>query len=235
MNAAPDGLDDVGDLSDASPEGRSVGSTHPRDWPDRYRYAWAGSIAVVLGAIGWVHFTLGGADATRMFSDLVIAAGAILAALALTVLAERVDASVRTGWRLIAAGVWFEALGEISWAVYSVATASVPYPGLPDVLYLAGYPLIAAGFLAIATDPRDTRPWFRFLLDGLVVGTALLVIAWHYALQPLLATSRLTSSGPGRARVPVADILMVPRRLTPSARSTARSTMRSTCSRASAS
>jgi signal transduction histidine kinase len=180
-----------------------------RSWPARYRFAWVSALVVVVVAIGWVHLTIGGAAVTRVFSDLVIAAGATAAALALTALALRVGRAVRTGWRLLALGAWFEALGELSWAAYSVTAGSAPYPGLPDVFYLAGYPILAAGFLAFATDTRDTRPWLRFLLDGLVVGTALLTIGWHYALQPLLATSALGSLGTWVSLAyPIADILV---------------------------
>lgn len=162
-----------------------------RHWPREYRLAWLGAGLVVAISVAWVSTELGGPRITQLFEDGVIAAGAILAAVALTHLARTAADSAGREWQFLAAGAWFEALGELTWFAYGVLAVEAPFPGLPDVFYVVGYPLLALGLLLLASDPRDTRPRLRFALDGLIVGAAFVTIAWHFAFDPIIATSQL--------------------------------------------
>ncbi|MFC6826786.1 sensor histidine kinase [Halopelagius fulvigenes] len=174
-----------------------------------YRVACVASLLVLSFSFVWVWYALGGPRTTQVFSDTVVALGAVAAALALTRLARRRDVSMRRGWLLLAVGVWLDALGEALWNAYSVLTGTVPYPGPPDVLYFGGYAFLAAGFVLFAVDSRDTRPRVRFTLDGLVVATALLTVGWHFVFEPLLATSALDSFATWvNLGYPVSDIVV---------------------------
>lgn len=195
MEPSPDDQDGAMPSS-PTPPGRPSPSPPPAEAPPtsrRYRLAWLVAALVVLIAYVWLRYAVGGPRVTRIVEDGLVAAAAVAAALALTHLARTVEPSMRRGWWALALGAWFEAAGEILWTGYVVIAGGVPYPGPPDVFYLAGYPLLVAGFVLLAYDPRDTRPRLRLTLDGLIVATALLTVGWHYILQPLLLTSSLGS------------------------------------------
>src|SRR5688572_22212099 len=49
-------------------------------------------------------------------------------------------------WWLIGGGVLMFVIGDIIWDVYEIGLdQEVPFPSYADVLYLAGYPLLATG------------------------------------------------------------------------------------------
>jgi signal transduction histidine kinase len=160
------------------------------EWPRWYLVAVLGSALILLGSLAWVRYAVGGERATQLFSDGIVALGALGAAAAVTHLARR-STEMRRGWQLLAAGSWLAAIGELTWVGFTVVAGSAPYPGLPDGFYLAAYPFLASGFVLLAVDPRDTRPWVRFTLDGLVVATALLTLGWHYVIQPMLVVESI--------------------------------------------
>lgn len=174
---------------------RAAADAHAGDrspLPRWYLGAVAVAALVVVLALAWLHFAVGGERTTQLFSDGVVALGAVAAALATTRIARTGDDLTGRGWGAFAVGMWLEAAGELAWVTLNVATGSAPYPGLPDVFYLAGYPFLAAGFVLLAVDSRDRRPWVRFTLDGLVVATALLTLGWHFVLEPLLTVAALS-------------------------------------------
>lgn len=186
----PPSVRTAGDAGPASPGRRdppaAADAPSPSGWPRYYRLAWVLSFLLLLVAFAWVRTGIGGPRVVQVFSDAIVALGAIVAALAVTYAASRIDTSMRRGWRLLAVGVWLEAIGESLWVAFSSIAGAAPYPGVPDLFYLAGYAFIAAGFVNLAVDPRDKRPWIRFTLDGVVVATALLTLGWHFVLDPLL-------------------------------------------------
>src|SRR4029453_4898987 len=57
----------------------------------------------------------------------------------------------RLAWRLIAAGVTCWVIGDLLWDAYAYLHWDRPSVSVADVLYLAGYPLLAAGIVRILT------------------------------------------------------------------------------------
>lgn len=161
-------------------------TTHPTEWPRWYRASWVAAAVLFLAAFSLVRFGVSGARGSQLFSDGIVAAGALAAAFALTHFVRTTDPPMRQGWLLVTVGIWCEALGELTWFAFVVVLGEAPYPGLPDVLYLAGYPAIATGFVLLAFGTRGSRLRLRLTLDGLIVATALLTLGWHFVLQPLL-------------------------------------------------
>jgi signal transduction histidine kinase len=188
---APEPTDHAGAQSDGG-ERRDI-ATPPSDWSRRYRLAWVAAGLLLVVSFAWIRYSVGGPRTSQVFQDVVVAAGAVAAALAVTYLVRQLTGQTRRGWQFLAVGFWLEALGEVTWLAYSVLAADVPFPGLADVFYLPGYVFLAAGFVVLAVDPRDTRPRVRFTLDGLVIATALLTLGWHFSLEPLIAASPLTA------------------------------------------
>ncbi|TLM75181.1 MAG: hypothetical protein FDZ70_06980 [Actinobacteria bacterium] len=60
----------------------------------------------------------------------------------------------RKYWLLIGIGAACYALGDIVWALYELRGLEVPYPGAPDVFYLAEYAFLAAGLVIAARAYR---------------------------------------------------------------------------------
>ena len=127
------------------------------------RTSWRGYLvggAVLLG----VHQVVPGFARTVVF-----ALGSLAALAALLFGVWRHRPPVRLPWLLIAAGTILFLLGD---AVFStletVGDPLVPFPSVADVLYLVGYPLIAAGLgILVARLPAyEFRQWARIEIEN---------------------------------------------------------------------
>jgi diguanylate cyclase (GGDEF)-like protein len=88
------------------------------------------------------------------------------------------------GWACFAAG-------DLLFAFYDVILDASPFPSPADGLYLAGYPLLAAG-LASLTRRRQPGGDRIALIDAGIVTVAATVIGWIYLIQPYAADSSLS-------------------------------------------
>ena len=115
-------------------------------------------------------------------------AGLLAAALVFVALAARRAAReagrCRSAWALLAAsGVAFAA-GQCAWAYQQLAGSAVPFPSWAEALFLAQFPLAAAGILCLATGPTRAAVEARAVVDGLLVAASLLLLSWKAALEP---------------------------------------------------
>ena len=80
-------------------------------------------------------------------------------------------------------------------SVYDVLTEMLnqdnPYPSLADVFYLAMYPLIACGLLALVRARTTNRDWAS-LVDALTITTGLGLLSWVYLILPYVNAAGLT-------------------------------------------
>ncbi len=139
------------------------------------------------GFVVWLRFQLGGEGATIAVDDFGEAVAAMFAAGACTWAARRSTGRLRRAWVLmaLAAAVW--CLGEIAWAVYEVGLGeTVPYPGLPDVGFVAAIPLTIAGVVSFGQSSRGTATGMRLWLDRAIVALALLASAWSLGLDAIV-------------------------------------------------
>lgn len=92
----------------------------------------------------------------------------------------------RRYWLLIGVGAVMYALGDLVWALYELSGKEVPYPGLPDVFYLAEYGFLAVGLVVAAAGYRRLVDWRLSL--GLTVAASASVAAaiWVGLLQPYI-------------------------------------------------
>jgi diguanylate cyclase (GGDEF)-like protein len=107
----------------------------------------------------------------------------ILAALACVIAARRSRGRARTSWGLLAgyAGTW--ALGQVAWCWYEVVLNDpVPFPGLPDIGYVASVPFVLAALLLHPEAPRFASGALRLTTDAILVGASLLSLIWRVAL-----------------------------------------------------
>jgi diguanylate cyclase (GGDEF)-like protein/PAS domain S-box-containing protein len=90
----------------------------------------------------------------------------------------------RTPWLLLAAANLTFAAGQLSFLILTLLIREkVPFPSFTDVLYLATYPLYAAGLLIFIwwrTPYRDRRS----LIDALTLTVGLALLSWLYLILP---------------------------------------------------
>ncbi|PPK94263.1 PAS domain S-box-containing protein/diguanylate cyclase (GGDEF)-like protein [Kineococcus xinjiangensis] len=90
----------------------------------------------------------------------------------------------RWGWLLLAASGLAFAAGQCAWAVQQLTDATVSFPSWAEALFLAQFPLTAAGVLCLAAGSMPVTSGARTVLDALLTVTALLLLSWDLALEP---------------------------------------------------
>lgn len=110
----------------------------------------------------------------------------------------------RLPWRLIAASQLVYFAADVTFYTYHDILRNTKYPAPADALYLAHYPILAAGLVLLGSRRRSS------LLDTLIVGTAFALLEWILLMDPYVHPSagslmpRLTSLA-----YPVADLLVL--------------------------
>ncbi|MEA2227680.1 MAG: hypothetical protein QOF04_1310, partial [Solirubrobacteraceae bacterium] len=97
-------------------------------------------------------------------------------------------------WLLLAAGQLLFVVGDIAWSVDELVSA-LPSPAVADVLYLSGYPLLAAA-LAVLSRRRAPGADAAALIDASIVTIGAAVVAWVFLIVPYTTDAAL--SAPGR-------------------------------------
>jgi hypothetical protein len=77
--------------------------------------------------------------------------------------------------------------GMAVWTSYeSLGGRDVPFPSLADLGYLAAVPLAVAALLTFPTAPQRRAAQVRTVVDGVIIGAALLIVSWILALGPVV-------------------------------------------------
>ncbi|MCG2808281.1 MAG: hypothetical protein L6413_08485 [Coriobacteriia bacterium] len=173
-----------------------------------------GSTAVVRTMI---MIKAGGVNGVAAVSDLGEFVVVAVAAAVVILVARRFEhgSGLRSQWTMIGVGMTAFALGDATWSFMELALeVDVPYPGMPDLFYVAEYVLICAALLMAAGSYRsllDIRPAAGIAGTAGVVMVALLYVG---LLEPYLLSDSQLSTPELVASVfyPVADValLMVP-------------------------
>ncbi len=155
----------------------------------------AAAASVCLVFVLWLIIRIGGSTGVLDFDDVVTALAAMTACLA-CLSAARQHGAARRFWLLLAMALGAWTLAEVIWAVYDlVLHVAVPVPSWADVGYLGAIPLAAAALLCHpgmrAAGSRRTLA----TLDGLAIGTALLLLSWTFVLGPLWRHTHLSTAG----------------------------------------
>ncbi|HYH50440.1 MAG TPA: hypothetical protein VEG38_12920 [Acidimicrobiia bacterium] len=101
--------------------------------------------------------------------------------------AAGVGGRLQRGWRLMGGSCLAWGIGMVVWTAYeSIGGRDVPFPSLADVGYLATVPLAVAAVLIFPSAPQRLAAQVRTVVDGLVIGAALLIVSWILALGPVV-------------------------------------------------
>ncbi len=155
-----------------------------------------GALSVTLAFTLWLTLHIGGDDGVRYFDDIVTALAALSACLACLSAARRSHDAERRFWALLGSALAAWTAAEVIWGVYDlVLRVSVPVPSWADVGYLSAIPLAAAALVCHPGMRSERVHRTRATLDGLAVGTALLLLSWTFVLGPLWRHTVLTTWG----------------------------------------
>jgi signal transduction histidine kinase len=158
-----------------------------------FRLVTVAAAVVAILFLAWLQLGIGGETATKLFSNLVQAGTALIAAAACYSAARRNPygfgrawtTSLHRAWRLLGSAALAWGLGQVVWTIHELRLppgATVPVPSLADLGYLTALPLLIAGVLAFPTAPMRATARLRTLLDGLLIAASLLFLGWATVL-----------------------------------------------------
>jgi diguanylate cyclase (GGDEF)-like protein len=148
----------------------------------------AAAAAVALLALGGLGAVLDGA-ARQTVANLGVLLLATAGGFGCMGAARRTGGRISRGWAALAVACWFWAAGQAAWTVYeNVLDIAAPYPSLADVGYL-GFPVAALVGLAFLAPPGSGLATPRRVLDALLVGCAVGLVAWVTVLDRVIGSS----------------------------------------------
>jgi PAS domain S-box-containing protein len=103
------------------------------------------------------------------------------------------DPQPRAPWLLLGAGQFFFALGDLTGASVNHSQAAFS-PGIADLFYLIGYPIITLGFARLVLR-RNPGPGFGVLLDGGILTVGLALVVWVAFADPLFSAPGFSPLG----------------------------------------
>jgi len=171
-----------------------------------------GVVVLVTGLVGaWIGLRVGGARVTLWVDDVATPLAALIACVLCFRARARHGGRMRLFWSLLGCATAFWTFAEVVWGYYAlVLDVEVPVPSWADVGYLSAIPLaVAALVVHPATRGSGTRK-ARWVLDGLVVATALLFLSWTLVLGPLWRSADLSTwTGIVSLAYPFGDVVIV--------------------------
>lgn len=167
--------------------------------------AW-GAYLLLGGAAIAAYFGLGLAPLAQ--NVLYDAIG--LSAVAAIVIGIRLQRPRAAGaWYLIAAGQLLFVAGDIVWAVFEFGLHSEPFPSVADLLYLGGYPVLAAGLLKLVRIHLRGGD-LGALIDASIITIGAGLLAWVFLIDPYVDDHTLSGLELAiSVAYPLSDILIL--------------------------
>jgi signal transduction histidine kinase len=147
--------------------------------------AWA-----LYPAVGWIPLASEPAGLARAVLYWLIGLSAVVAIWA-AIRLHRPPTPL--AWSLVAVGLLFFVLGDIV-LFGEPLLGRDQYPSLADLLYLIGYPLIAAGLLVLIRARSRGREGTA-LTDALIITIGIGLVAWDLVLKPSVSDQTLSPAG----------------------------------------
>jgi diguanylate cyclase (GGDEF)-like protein/PAS domain S-box-containing protein len=145
----------------------------------------------VLAGVLVAAFALAmGTSAGEAVSTYGLCFGAIAAAIACLWRARAFTGRTRWGWGLIGLGVSSWGLGQST----RIFLETVPLPSVADVGYLGMVVLTPIGLLVLPSVTQALANRLRSVLDGLMMASSLVLVAWIFVVAPLIAAERNASA-----------------------------------------
>ena len=128
----------------------------------------------------------------RFHSNVIYNVPALLALALAPVAIHRSRGRERAGWICLALVLVCWQTADWSYAYYTyVLGREVPFPGLPDIAYYAGYAAFAAA-IALLAFPEDRLRDPRWLIDATLVMTVAGALGWQFVMEPIVVAGDST-------------------------------------------
>src|SRR5216117_3295708 len=112
-------------------------------------------------------------------------------------------------WYLFGAGLLAFSAGDVVFNLYaSVWHQDPPVPSVADVFYLAGYPFLAAGLVALVLRMRRRDRWVGFL-DAALVTVAFALCQWVFVMRGVAKGSGSLTDRSVALSYPTMDIVLL--------------------------
>ena len=115
----------------------------------------------------------------------------------------------RLPWLLFALGQGLFVVGDLIFSLYDVVFHQTPFPSAADGVYLAAYPVLAAGLLLLVRRRRPGQDWAA-LLDAAIVTVGLGSVSWVLLMAPYTRDQSLSQADLFISLAyPLADVLLL--------------------------
>lgn len=96
--------------------------------------------------------------------------------------------SEKTFWLLLLLGTLSIFAAELLWFIYeNIIKITVPFPGLPDLLYLSQIIFYLAALIYKLVNGKKMYYSMKFIFDILIVMTVSSTFSWHFLIRPIVA------------------------------------------------
>lgn len=167
------------------------------------------ALTVAYGALAaaWQLLPWGDTDLRPVIADTIDIPLSVVAVVSALLAARRARTpAARRAWLMISLAFAAFGFGDAAWTYLEVVLATEPFPSIADVGYLAFYPLLLLGILALPRE-RPENP-LRNLLDVAIVVVGASTVVWWLVIEPVATASSGLESFIALA-YPVGDLLVL--------------------------
>ncbi|MFA5944129.1 MAG: HAMP domain-containing sensor histidine kinase, partial [Candidatus Thermoplasmatota archaeon] len=170
--------------------------TRPLPWLPPFGLQVAMAALATTVFILWVRGQWGGPWATTIFVDLASTVVPLSVAFVCFLRARSGSPDLRLAWGLLGAACLAWAFGQGAWTVIEFSTGEPPStPSLADLGYLLFIPLAVWGVTRFGRKDGLATGELRSLLDGAIVGTSFIFIAFVFGLERIVLESSVSDVG----------------------------------------
>ncbi len=166
------------------------------------------ALAVLLVVVAANALGVGGAAAAPVMRDWSSGAISVLVVFIVCLRPLRIHA-VRRSFALVAIGVTAYSVGNMLWTTWLSHMAGPSVPSVSDFLWLAFYPLVAAGIVGLTGIRGRNRPPAGVWLDGIVAGGGLAAIGAAIIVPTVLSGHGSAPTLAMELTFPIGDLLLV--------------------------
>ena len=85
----------------------------------------------------------------------------------------------------LAAGIFCQCIGQVIYTYYDIHHWP-PFPSWADIAYLSTFPFLMVGILLLPTRRLSGMARSRFMLDSILIMTAIVTFSWYFVLGPTM-------------------------------------------------
>ncbi|MEX1091762.1 MAG: HAMP domain-containing sensor histidine kinase [Acidimicrobiia bacterium] len=161
-------------------------------------------MAIAFGAA----LLIGRPFANPSTSGWVYTIAALASGLVLIAAARTAHGRSKLAWILVGAGVLCWGVGEVLWTLQAQG-GEIPYPGPADFFYVAGYPLIFAGVIALPYLRPGRFERIRLAIDATAGAVSLAVVMWVAYLHEVVGLGMSPLESFLNVAYPFGDVLLM--------------------------